>query len=257
MAKTAGYKAKVEARIIRPAEDTTKPRILVYSRNKKGKTTFGISPGVDKTLVLDPEKGTKEMKKINPHVFPIEQWEDMELAWGYLRSGDHPYTWVCVDGLTKINNLALNYVRRVEEERNLDRQPGMIDRRDYNKSGELMKQMLTNFQGLPLGIIYTAQERMITLSEEEMLDDDASSVFYVPDLPQGVRGTVNSYVDVIARLFIEHDLDDDGNPVKKRMLQIGPHERFDTGFRSDFDLPDVLESPTAARLVRLMRKGQI
>jgi hypothetical protein len=250
------YKERVEARIVKPSQNTTPPRFLVYSRNKKGKTTFGVSAGIDQTLVLDPENGTKEMKEKDPNVFHIEEWEDMELAWGYLRSGDHPYTWVVVDGLTKINNLALNYVRRVEEERNLDRQPGMIDRRDYNKSGELMKQMLTNFQGLRLGIVYTAQERMMTLKEEEILDEDASSVFYVPDLPAGVRGTVNSYVDVIGRLFVEKVPDKEGVDRARRRLQIGVHDRFDTGYRSDFVLPDVLKSPTVPKLVRLIREGE-
>lgn len=250
------YKDQVEARIIRPSQMETPPRILIYSRNKKGKTTFGTSAGIPKTLVLDPEAGTKEMKSKDPFVFPIEEWEDMHLAWGYLKAGDHPYKWVLVDGLTKINNLALNYVRRVEEERNLDRQPGMIDRRDYNKSGELMKQMLTNFQGLNLGIVYTAQERMMTMDEDELLETDTASVFYVPDLPAGVRGTVNSYVDVIGRLYVEMVPDDDGEEQPRRRLQIGVHDRFDTGYRSDFVLPSVLKSPTVPKLVKLMREGK-
>lgn len=252
--KTKDYKSLVEKRIVRPSEVETPPRILIYSRNKKGKSTFGASaPDV---LMLDPEAGTKEMKQKDPNVFPIEEWEDMDLAYGYLRYEDHPYKWVCVDGLTRINNMALNYVRRQEEERSLDRQPGMIDRRDYNKSGELMKQMLANFQRLPLGIVYTAQERMMTLSDDELVDDDAASVFYVPDLPQGVRGTVNAYVDVIGRLYVV-EAEVKGETKMVRRLQIGPHERFDTGYRSDFRLPDVLKAPTVPKLVRLMREGEI
>ena len=41
-------------------------RDRIYSRNKKGKTTFGISAGIENTLVLDPEHGTDEMKAKNP-----------------------------------------------------------------------------------------------------------------------------------------------------------------------------------------------
>lgn len=247
------YKKLVEGRITRPAETKDPVRVLVYSRNKKGKTTFGISGGVDKTLVLDPEKGTKEMKRKNPHVFPIASWEDMDLAWGYLRDPSCPYTIVVVDGLTRINKMALNYVRRREEERNLDRQPGMTDRRDFFKSNELMNQMLANFHALPQSIIYTAQERMMTLGEDEALEEDASSVFYVADLPPGVRGTVNAYVDVIGRLSVIRD--DEDKPLRR--LQIGVHDRFDTGFRSDFDLPEYLDKPTLPKLVKLMRTGNI
>lgn len=257
--KTKNYKRLVEGRITKPSKSKKMPRILVYSRNKKGKTTFGVSAGVAQTLVLDPEHGTDEMKTKDPNVFHIAEWEDMDLAWGYLKSGDHPYKWVVVDGLTKINNLALNYVRKVEEERNLDRQPGMIDRRDYNKSGEIMKQMLSNFQGLDLGVIYTAQERMMALKDEEIVDDDGATVFYVPDLPAGVRGTVNSYVDVIGRLSVVQvdDKKDIDKTKAQRRLQIGPHERFDTGYRSDWVLPDVLKNPTVPKLVKLIREGEL
>jgi len=259
MATAKNYKKLVQGRITQPSKSQKKPRILVYSRNKKGKTTFGVSAGVGKTLVLDPEHGTDEMKQKNPHVFHIEEWEDMDLAWGYLKSGDHPYEWVVVDGLTKINNLALNYVRKVEEERNLDRQPGMIDRRDYNKSGELMKAMLTNFQALQLGVIYTAQERMMALKDEEIIDEDSATVFYVPDLPAGVRGMVNAYVDVIGRLSVVQvdDKRDIDKTKAQRRLQIGPHERFDTGYRSDWVLPDVLKNPTVPKLVKLIREGEL
>lgn len=255
MATAKNYKKLVQGRITKPSKQTNPPRFLIYARNKKGKTTFGNS--APKTLILDPEHGTDEMKSSDPDVFHIAEWEDMDLAWGYLKSGDHPYSWVCVDGLTRINNMALNYVRKVEEEKNLDRQPGMIDRRDYNKSGELMKQMLANFQALSYGIIYTAQERMLTLKDDEMLEEDENAVFYVADLPAGVRGTVNGFVDVIGRLHVVKVELKDGRVKPQRRLQIGVHERFDTGFRSDYELPDVIKNPTVPKLVKLIREGEV
>lgn len=255
MAGRAKDYAAVGKLITKPSERQTPRKILVYSRNKKGKTTFGISAGIDKTLVIDPEEGTKEMKEKDPNTFHVERWEQLDDIWGYLRLGKHPYEWVCVDGLTKMNNMALNFVRRQEEQKNLDRQPGMIDRRDYGKSGELMKQMLANFQALPMGVIYTAQERMMSMDSGDS-DEDDETTYFVPDLPAGVRGAVNSLVDVIGRIYVVR-VEVKGELVAQRRLQIGPHERYDTGYRSDFVLPDLLKYPTIPRLITLMDKGEL
>lgn len=261
--------AKIAAsKIQRPANVKRMPRILVYSRNKKGKTTFALSAGVGRTLILDPEHGSSEMKKSNPHVWPIDRWEDWDESYEFLRhvnkcpdpdcefGKDHPFSWVSPDGLTKASNHSLKYVMRMEEERSLTRIPGMVQQRDYGKSGELLKDLLTKFHNLPLGIIFTAQERQVESSdseEDEDFDDIPSA--YVPDLPKGVRGSANAIVDVIGRLYVVRTQDDP--PKKERRLWVGESARYDTGYRSDFVLPDYIANPTVPRLVSLMRTGEI
>ena len=248
------YSKIAASKIFRPAEVKSMPRFLVYSRNKKGKTTFSLSAGVEKTLVLDPEAGTKEMKQKNPHVWPIDRWEDLDEAYEYLRHSDHPYSWVSVDGLTKMSNMSLKYVMKIQEEKSLTRIPGLVQRQDYGKSGELMKDLLTRFHNLPMGIIFTAQERQVEAAdseEDEDMEELASA--YVPDLPKGVRGAANAIVDVIGRLYVVKN--DDDKP--ERRLWVGESARYDTGYRSDFVLPDYISNPTIPRLVRLMRTGSV
>jgi len=250
---TRDINAIAQARIQRPADLRTKPRFLIYARNKKGKTTLGISAGVEKTLVLDPENGTSEMKKKNPHVWPIEKWEDMEDATNFLRYGEHNYEWVVVDGLTKLANMALKHVMKVQEERSLDRQPGFVQQRDYGKSGELMKDMVSRFHSMPLGVVFTAQERQDSGWDDNDDDDVESSVVaYVPDLPRGVRASVNAIVDVIGRLYVVK-LEDNRT---ERRLWIGESVKYDTGYRSDFVLPDTIPNPTIPKLVSYMRTGK-
>lgn len=253
-ATTKDYKAIAAKRVTRPSENKRRPKFLIYSRNKKGKTTFGISAGVEKTLVIDPEHGTDEMKTKNPHVWHIERWEDLDDVYYYLRGGDHPYEWVVLDGLTKISNMALKYVMRLQEEKSLDRIPGMVQQRDYGKSGELMKDLLTRFHNLPLGVVFTAQERQEDPGDSEE-DDDAeeSAAIFVPDLPKGVRGYANSIVDVIGRIYVIKD--DDGNA--ERRLWIGESIKYDTGYRSDYALPDYIKKPSLPKLVLLMRTGSM
>lgn len=253
---TKDYAAIARAKIIRPAEVQRKPKILVYARNKKGKTTFCSSAGVDNVLFADPEHGTTEMKEKNPHVWPIDKWEDLDEYYNFLRSGQHSYQWAAVDGLTRMSNMALNYVMRIQEEKSLDRIPGLVQQRDYGKSGELMRAMLTNFHNLDMGVIYTAQERMEEARDsEEDVDAESGSAMYVPDLPKGVRGMVNSLVDVIGRLYVVKVEDSAGNARAQRRLWIGESLMYDTGYRSDHVLPDYIATPTVPKLVRAIRTG--
>lgn len=246
------YAAIARQRITRPSEEKRYPKILVYSRNKKGKTTFGLSAGVEKTLVIDPEMGTSEMRKNDPQRWLVDRWEDLDDVYNYLRHTEHPYQWVVVDGLTKFSNMALKYVMRTQEEKSLDRIPGMVQQRDYGKAGELMKDMLTRFHALQIGVIFTAQERMEESNDsEEDEDADGPAAIFIPDMPKAVRGYANSIVDVIGRLYVVKN----GEGKAERRLWIGESIKYDTGYRSDFVLDDYVKNPTIPKIVRLIRTG--
>lgn len=256
-AKRVDYKA-LGAKHIRKPGDKPK-RFLFYARNKKGKTNLGSS--APKTLVLDPERGAEELDPTKTDIWPIEKWDDMNDAFRFLRFGEHDYEWVNVDGLTRINNMALRYVMNQQEERDLDRIPGQVQQRDYGKSGELMKGMLFNFHTLPLGVVYTAQERQEIPGEFDSEDEDSeqADARFVPDLPKGVRSSVNAIVDCIGRLYtvkIEHPKTPDLMVVQRR-LHIGTSEAFDTGIRSKHPMPDFVKNPTVPKLVTLMNTGSL
>jgi hypothetical protein len=246
-----------EKHITRPATTKRMPKFLVYGRNKKGKTTFSLSGGIEQTLVFDPEDGTDEMKSANPHVWKITRWEDWDDAFNFIKYGDHPYRWISLDGLTRYSNMALKYVMRMQEEKSLDRIPGMVQLKDYGKSGELMKDLLTRFHNLNnMGVIFTAQERMWEANDsEEDEDSESSDAMFIPDLPKGVRGYVNSIVDVIGRIYVVRN-DEVDPPKMERRLWIGESVKYDTGYRSDFVLPIYLRNPTAPKLTRLIRTGK-
>ena len=248
------YAAIAHQRITRPADTVSYPRFLIYARNKKGKTTFGMSAGIEKTLILDPEGGTDEFKAKNPHVWKIERWEDLDDAYNFLRYSKHQFEWVNLDGLTKFSNMALKYVMKLQEEKSLDRIPGMVQQRDYGKAGELMKDLLNKFHNLPMGVVFTAQERQEdAFDSEEDEDAEKGAAAYVPDMPKGVRGFANSIVDVIGRLYVVKNPETEK---VERRLWIAESVKYDTGYRSDFSpLPDYLRLPTIPRLTRLIRTG--
>lgn len=273
MAKRRDFLAIAKERVIRPAEMDEHYSFLIYGRNKRGKSTFSLSGGIENTLHVDPEAGSKTMKKTNPFVWPIEKWADLDEVWGALRTGElspyhlrgdghteEPFSIVAIDGLTKINNMCLKHVMKVQEDRDLDRHPGFVQQRDYGKSGELMKEMFAKFHALPMVKVYTCQERMIvggeqwSDSEDDEPDEDAD-VTWVPDLPKGVRADIEALVDVIGRISTKK-VEVKGKPKIQRRLYIGIHEGLDTGYRSDFDLPNMVKYPKLPKLIKLMSEGQ-
>lgn len=274
MATRKNYAEIAAGAIYRPADEISpatkrKPKILAYSKNKKGKSTLAASAG-DRVLFADPEWGASKMKSKNPHIWPISQWADMDDFYKFLRMGGkcprkgcesgegHPFEWAAIDGMTKLSNMALKHVMRVQEERDLDRVVGMVQQRDYGRAGELMKDMMHQFHNMDLGVIYTAQERQdapFTGDEDE--ESEVATASYVPDLPKGVRGQLTSVVDVIGRLYVVKVEGRDGVVKPQRRLWIGPSLQYDTGYRSDYQLPDMVKVPTIPKLVKLMAEGTI
>src|ERR1700744_3496406 len=128
------YEALASKMIKKPSEIEKIPRILVYSRNKKGKSTFGASaPDV---LILDPEQGTTWMKGQDPDTWQITRWEDVADVHAFLRLGKHNYQWVCVDGLSRLNDMALDFTMQQRALKSMDSQPGMVNQKDWGQAGK-------------------------------------------------------------------------------------------------------------------------
>lgn len=237
-------------------------RWLIYGRYKVGKTRFcSTAPNV---LIIDPENGTKEVPKGQAKVWPISQWQDIEEIHQVLKSGVVNYEWVAVDNMTRIQNMALRFVMKQAEERDLDRIPGLVQKQDYGKAGELIKGMLFNFHTLPLNIIYTAGDRMDTGGGfDDNEDEDAEQVEakFVPDLPKGARASLNQIVDVIGRIYTVRvsGTTKAGKEItgRQRRLWLSTNDRYDTGYRSEHVLPDYLKAPTVPRLEALIINGKV
>lgn len=267
--KEKDYVKIARANITRPSLHKRRPKFLIYSRNKKGKTKFGLTaPNV---LVVDPEHGTDENRRDDPHVWHISSWAEMQNVLGFAKTGEpcpmedcqktpHPIDWYVPDGMTKIHKLALHHVMKMEEARSLDRIPGFVQQKDYGKANELVRDMMWQFHALPQGVVYTTQERMLVEGEFNDEDEEVENpeIQYVPDLPKGIRSEGNAIVDVIGRLYIVKvpDRKDPNKEVLERRLWIAPSDSYDTGYRSDWGpLPNYLRRPTVPRLVSLIRTG--
>lgn len=273
------YAAIARSKISRPGAGRM-PRYLVYGRNKKGKTRFcATAPNV---LIADPEDGTIAETKLDPDVWHVTQWTDLDEIYHAVKGGvkspktGQLYKWVALDGMTRMLSMAVDYVQNQLAEKDITKKPAEVDqRRLYGRANKLIEAMLHNFHSLrSVGIVFTASERVIEIEAMEDLgeDDEAapSSYQYVPDLSPGARSPLNQVVDVIGRIYVVRGEFQHKRRVKvadkvviktsttstQRRLFVAPHEMYDTGYRSGFILPDFIKEPTVASLGRALREGK-
>lgn len=257
------------------------PRYLVYGRNKKGKTRFcATAPHV---LICDPEDGTIAEKKLNPEVWHITQWTDLDEVYNFVKSGGkspktgQPYQWIALDGMSRMLGMAVDFVNAQIGEKDLTKKPTDQDqRRLYGRANKMIEAMLHNFHSLRnVGLIFTASERVIEIENMEDLGEDEeaapSSFQYVPDLSPGARAPLNQVVDLIGRIYVVRGEFEVKRRVKvgdkvvlrtsktttQRRLFVAPHEMYDTGYRSGYTLPDFLAEPTVASVGRALREGKV
>lgn len=238
----------VKRRIVPVNEVDPYLRILVFARNKKGKTVFGASG--PKTLIIDiNEKGTKSVSDSKADVFEAKTWEDMTYVYWFLRSGNHNYEVFVLDTVTQMQHMCLKFVLKESEDRDPNKDPSTPIQRDWLKMAELMKPMLLNFRNLPMHAIFLAQERN--------MDNDDGENERVPDLSPSVRGTATASVDVIGRMFMKEVrvVDRAKKKETKRWMAFmlcGPHETYPTGNR--IGLPRVVRNPTVPMFIEALEE---
>lgn len=248
------YVALGKKNIVSASNSTSPKTILVYARNKKGKSTLCASAGKGNILMLDPERGGVHLKTADPDLWAIKKWDDIDEARGFLATGQHKYTWVGLDGLTQFYGMALNFVvKNREREQNMTVQPGMLTKKDWGQANKVMKAMMHSFWSLGLNVIMTAQERVMENKDREADEETGSEdVSYVADLSAGCRGEAYALADVIGRLYVANVDMPNGSVKKQRRLWISDHPLYDTGGRADVQLPDYIKNPTIARIMRLI-----
>ena len=242
-----------KTKIVKGGTAERNPQLLIYGRNKVGKTTLtATAPNV---LIVDPEHGA-EQSASDIDLWPATSWNEVIEAQQYAISTDCAYDWVCFDGLTRIHAMALQHVMGGRSMGDLTKHPALVQQRDYGAAGELVKGFLWQLAGAKPGIIYTAQERLEESGDydEQLLD---STYRQVVDLPRGARFAVNSIVDVIGHLELKRQsVTKNGETIGHRTvreLRIGPHPSLDTGYRSTAKIKPTLTNPTIPALLEHLK----
>lgn len=250
--KTSGNKLdQAKAHVFDVGEEIEWLKLCVYARNGKGKTTFGASG--PKPIIIDcNERGTYSVRKMKDvKVFKVETWTDVDLAYWWLKTGDHDRQTVVIDTVTSLATLCMKFVLGDESSRDPTKDPEMPTKRDWGKVGELMKTVIMNFRNLDMHVVFLAQER------KSFVDDDSDEMPEIyPDLSASPRQVLTAQVNIIGRLFTKNVVKKEGKKkvrtTEYRML-LGNHDTYVTKVNvQDHGMPQVLVEPTIPKMLALM-----
>lgn len=249
--------AAIRRRIL-PARDATPIKsLLVYARNKVGKTNLaGSASELGKTLIIDTEEGSSSLKKRWPkaEVYKLKEFEEIDEVYWYLANREHGYKFVALDPITRLGQHAMRHVLRARASTDLAADPYQPTQQDWGKTAELMRRVVNDYKALPnIFLIITAYERRRESDDEESIFD------YIigPDAQPAVKGFLMGQMDIIGRLYIHREEDEDGETTQiERRLLTSPTEIYEAGDRSD-NLPRILREPTMAKIMtRINRRTE-
>jgi hypothetical protein len=250
--KRAAPEIDVASKIMSVDEASEHIKILVYARNKKGKTRFAASaPSV---LIVDiNERGTLSAKGSGAKVIQVSSWAEIDAVYWFLARGDHPYKSVALDTLTAMNAVCLSRVLREGHKRDPDKDPKVARRQDWGTTASLMREMLLRYRNLPMHVIFTAQER------KEGDPEEGEPIEILPDLPAGSRGAALGAVDLVGRLYRTKKPRSKGNKKKgteweTRML-VGDHDVYETGSR-EIVLDRIIRNPTVPKIIEAAKSSK-
>jgi phage nucleotide-binding protein len=215
---------------IHPASAAEHLAMVVYSRNKVGKTVFACSSNL-KTLIIDcNEQGSVSVRKRpNVDVYDLRTWDDLDPIYWYLRNSPHDYKVVVIDTITMLAMVGMKYVLKDDFDRDMNRDPMTPDKRSWGKLGEMIKDATIKFRNLKLRgmhVIFLAQEKKTT-SE----DEDGGTVLEIhPELSPAPRSVLLSSVDIIGRLYAV-EVEKEGKKNMERRMLLGSHPKYVSGNR--------------------------
>lgn len=255
-AKRAYDAGEVRRRIIK-ARDTDPIRsMIIYSRNKAGKTRLAASAiRIGKTLLIDCEKGATTIREVYPEVdvYHLTEFEQIDEVYWYLTTQKHGYQFIIIDPISRLQQHAMNFVLREKVSIDLSADPFQPSQPDWGKTAEMLRKVVLQYKEIPgIFLIITAYERRRKIDDE----DDGDYDFVIgPDVQPALKGFLLGQMDVIARLYVRQ-LESGGATKIERRLLTAPHPIYDAGDRSD-KLPRIIRQPTMKKIMDILNsKGE-
>ncbi len=232
---------KIEANIVQVSKIQRFLNILVWGRQKSGKTGFiGSGP---KPIILACEDGTETIKNYpDIQVFPVDKktgkyitarWKHASDFLYYLRYGDHDRETVGVDTTTALLRMAVRFINKDEEIRDDFRAKGTTDQRTWGRVGSLLNEFMEDLSAVcaerGMHLIWTAQERSLNEEQAQKFGSD-----FVPDLTPSVRSTILAQPGIITRTIIEEDMEGDVENTELKYGMVFKHAEWPVGVREDY-----------------------
>ncbi len=228
---------KIEANIVQVSKMKRYLNVLVWGRQKSGKTALiGSGP---KPIILACEDGTETIKNYpDVQVFPVDKsgmyitarWKHASDFLYYLRYADHDRETVGVDTTTALLRMAVRFINKDEEIRDDFRAKGTTDQRTWGRVGSLLNEYMEDLAAVcaerGMHLIWTAQERSLNEEQAQKFGSD-----FVPDLTPSVRSTILAQPGIIARTIIEEDMEGDVDDTTLKYGMVFKHAEWPVGVR--------------------------
>lgn len=143
--------------------------ILIYADSGAGKTVFGGSD--DDVLFLATESGTISAKRQGSEakVWRIKEWEDLQVAYLYLRDEEHSFKWVVLDSGTRMQHMGLRAILDESNAQNPARDLDIPAIQDHQKWQNMFKRFVQMFIDLPINVLMTATTMRVEDEEGDSL----------------------------------------------------------------------------------------
>lgn len=170
---------------------------LLYGHMGSGKTVIGGKlPG--RVLIIANEQGTIAAKRqgSKAKVWKIMKWEDLVKVYEWLANVDKiPFDWIVIDSITDMQYKCIRWIMRNVVAANPQRDPHIPAQGDHFKWQLAMKEMVVDFNELPVNVMWTAQE---------MVREDPEGEDIILPLIEGKDYQISSWVcaqmDVVSHL---------------------------------------------------------
>lgn len=224
--------ATLPPQIIDPQDYKEHLNLMIFGSTGCGKTILGAQ--APKVLILAVEPGVvsavKWIRKNTPNrkdfkIWEINQLKDLIEAYEYLRDsldeGECPFEWVMIDTATKVQYRLWREIMTVLVEKHPHRDEDVPDRGEHFKMQLKMKRLVSDFNELPINVIWTAQpmnadlegedeERVIPLIEGKdgaisaAITADMDVVMYMRRMKVKSKGASSGRL--IRRLYTQHHI---------------------------------------------------
>jgi hypothetical protein len=226
--------------------------ILCHADTGAGKTVmWSRLPNV---LILAVEEGAvsaKRWERVKPRpksagiikVWKVPHWDVLVEAYEWLRDNDHPFDWVLIDSISAAQTRCLRGIMEHVVKQNKTRDPDIPAIQDHFKWQLMMKRMVTDFNELPVNIVWLAR----SMNKE---DPDGEDI--VVPLIEGKDYQISAWVCGEVHLLcylkkVKKGKGDDHKMVRK--LYTNEHPMYWCKDRYNI-LPHVITNPDANKIVQ-------
>ena len=235
---------------------------LFYGLSGSGKTTLAGSFPSPMLLLDVGDKGTESISNVDKcNVMEVDSWEDLEMAYWYLKDNSAEYATVIIDTVTNLQQLAIAKIM----DGDMDAKMGF---KEWGNVSSLMKEWLVNFRDLPINSVFLCQERKFnTVDSEDTVDDSLLLPEIGPRLIPSLASHLASIVSVVGNSYIRARTETrtttnrrgkeltEEYEVAEYALRVGPNPYFVTKVRKPKELtvPDYIADPTYEKITQVIK----